>query len=227
MSLGHRLRSGRRSPADGRRDTLTIMLRTAAKLSLLAVLVSCGGPTTNTSPVETAVPGETATAQVETGVPGETATGDETAAEGTDGGAVQRHDDPELEALLPDEMAGAPLKWNSYRGRESIEAGGFEVEDAATSLDRDLDDVSIATATLEDGESEVLVIRVDGASGDEVLHAYRPNLEGFEEDFQGNVMSREGADGDAGTYIFATDELYVEIETTDRYYVDVVLSELR
>ena len=205
-----------------------MMLRPAAVLSLLAVLVSCAAPATNTSHVETAVPEDTARSRGETAVPEETAASDETAAQETDSGAVaERHDDLDLEALLPDEMAGARLKWNSYRGRESIEAGGFEVEDAATSLDRDLDDVSIATTTLEDGESEILVIRIEGASGDEVLHAYRPDLEGFEEDFQGNVMSREGAEGEPGTYIFATDELYVEIETTDRFYVDVLLSELR
>lgn len=156
-------------------------------------------------------------------------TAEATASAAADG---ERHDAPALEVLLPDEIDSYELIKNSFQGRESIEAGGFDVEDAAASLDRDLDDVSIATATLADEELDIFVLRIEGASGDQILQAYHPDLEGYEEDFQGNVISREPSGGperggEPGSYIFTTDEFYVEIVTTDRYYVDVVLSEFR
>lgn len=198
-------------------EELKLLLRIAVLTSLILALVSCATPATNTPPGQTAMP------------PNQTATPDETAAqetEGADGGEVgERHDVPELEAILPEEIDGIPLTTNSFQGRESIEAGGFDVEDVATSLDRDLDDVSIATATLGDEELEIFVLRIEGASGDEIQQAFHPDVEGYEPFSFGSVVS-PASPGEPSTFIWTGDELYVEILTTDRYFADVVISEL-
>ncbi len=194
-----------------------MLLRIAILATLILALVSCATPATTTPPGETATP------------PNQTATPHETAAQETDGAdsgeGGARHDVPELEAILPEEIDGISLILNSFQGRESIEAGGFDVEDVATSLDRDLDDVSIATATLGDEELEIFVLRIEGASGDEIQQAFHPDVEGYEPFSFGSVVS-PASPGEPSIFIWTGDELYVEILTTERYFADVVISEL-
>lgn len=197
-----------------------MLLRIALASALVLALASCAAPATSSEPDLTASPGAQASPE-----PDQTASQDPTASpQETDGGAaVEHHDVPELEAFLPESIDGFPLSVNSYRGRESIEAGGFDVEDAANSLDRDLDDVSIASATLEGDGLEVFILRIEGATGEEIQQAYHPDLTGYEESAFGSFVGPAPSGGEH--YIWVGDELYVEVLTSDRYYRDVILSE--
>lgn len=197
-----------------------MLLRVALAFAFILAIAGCAAPATSSQPDLTASPGAQTSPE-----PDQTASPDPAASpQETDGGAAgEHHDVPELEAFLPADIGGLALSVNSYRGRESIEAGGFDVEDAANSLDRDLDDVSIASATLEGGDLKVFILRIEGATGEEIQQAYHPDLKGYEESGFGSLVAPAPSGGEH--YIWVGDELYVEVLTSDRYYRDVILSE--
>lgn len=201
-----------------------MLFRTGFLLSLIVALAGCATPAADTPSDEMTTPSAASTQPDETASPADTSppTASEDAGEG-DGG--EAHDAPELEAFFPEDLDGVSLTTASYRGAESVEVSDLDVENAIAALERDLDDVSIATATLEgqNEELEIVIVQVEGASGDEIQQAFRPDLEGYEPYSFGALV---GPASSGEHFVWAGDELYVELTTADRYFADVILSEL-
>jgi hypothetical protein len=201
-----------------------MLFRTGFLVSLMVALVGCATPAADTPSDDMTTPSATSTQPDETASPADSSP--PAPSEDTGGGEDgEVHDAPELEAFFPEDIDGVSLTTASYRGAESVDVSDLDVEAAIAALERDLDDVSIATATLEGlgEELEIVIVQVEGASGDEMQAAFRPDLAGYEPYSFGALV---GPASSGEHFVWAGDEIYVELTTTDRYFADVILSEL-
>lgn len=176
---------------------MPIFARSALPLALALVLAACGSSGSDS-------PGETS-AQTSAATPA--ATQDN----GGDGDAAG-HEARDLEAVLPTEVGGVPLSINSFRGAESFREQGFTLEELTAAVDRDIDDVSIATAVdASQGSVSIFVMRIEGVQSQHLVDFFRedqPEL-GFEDAEVGgkNVVVSENG----GIYLYPTGDLLFQV----------------
>lgn len=205
-----------------------MLLRIAVLLSLILVLVACGSPA-NDAPAEepTAQDGGDNGDDGGEGDDGDDGDDGENGDDGEGGHEGGVHDAAALEAILPEEVGGIELNRNSFQGSESIEAGGFNVEAAAQSVGRSVDDVMIATATDDEGSIYIFAMHIEGAQGDQLRDAYQEEFEEFEVTEEQNVGGKDVVTAAAGgIYIYTTGELFFQVMASDAELAADALSKL-
>lgn len=202
------------------------VLRIAPPIGLLlALLVACGrvsGPTAEPSAEgEASAPErpDPATRSADaTQIPAGAAT--LTPGGGPDpAGTPDVHSATDLEALLPDEVDGAPLTKFSYSGEDAAATAVAGLDDEflgrlAATFGKTLDDASIAVATDAEEQIFLAAIHLDGVSGEEMLEYAVEDDDawgtfGFEETTLGGKTVAAAPDG--GLYLYGAGEVLFEI----------------
>jgi hypothetical protein len=142
--------------------------------------------------------------------------------------AVESHDDPALEAILPTDVGGVPLLAQSVEGGAILSDGGWgsTITDFLTSVGKTSSDLHLAEASDPNGvlDISVDVYRVDGVDGDALLStliaAWRsdnPDLIVADAKLGGrDLQTVDFGEGVPITYVYATDGYVFDIWTDDR-----------
>lgn len=146
-----------------RRSTGRLTARTAAAVLIVGGLgiAACGpGATSTGQPTESAAPSA--------GLPSTPAL----LSGGPDAQPTPFHD-PELEALLPDEIAGEPMQKSTMIGPSMIDPGpgGDKVRAALKKFDKTPEDLSVAFGAA--ANVSVSAYRIKGIDADEALMSFR------------------------------------------------------
>jgi len=195
----------------------------AAMAILVAAMLAACTATTGATPSLTPEP------------PGPTPT------EGTDDGETPIGD-ADLEALLPTEVGGIALEYESMTGAEMVAEEGVtpEVQEFLDRTGSDLDDVSVAFGFGFDAETSdvvsIIAFRVAGASPDQLIAEMEAAMEAEAENAQISEGSLGGKDvtivatGDGPeqvmTYIYARNDIAFMVGASSEDLAEEALSKL-
>ena len=187
--------------------------RLLSSLVLLAILTACGQAGLTQSPAPS---GSTVTIAPSGAAPASGA-GD--------------HTDPELEALLPDQVGGLPLIKTSRSGEDVLEGSPPEGPLALmlTGVGAEASALSTATAFSADDEFGIVAHRVEGVSAEELLQVFVEDMEAFtatsEEEIAGKPVV--GAP-DGSFYVYGSEEALFTIHANppNASLVEEALSQL-
>ena len=184
-------------------------------MGLVLLLAACSGTPADNSPVATADGGAAATQDEPDGDDGGAPTAtQEPGEDGDDDGVANPGGATDLEALLPDEVAGIELTKASFNGANIDEEAGFNLEGIASAAGAQLEDVSLATAVDEaNGVVTIFAVRIEGLSGEQTMNAALENDDtGLSESVEeANIGGKDVLTSGGVVHLYASDDVLFQV----------------